>query len=92
MLKGIICQQQVTGVDGRQIAVFEVLRSTPAIQNMIREGKLHQLESTMQQSSAEGMFTIDMSLLKLYKEGKIDRNTALVSCNNFEFVSKRLEN
>ncbi|MBR0462556.1 MAG: PilT/PilU family type 4a pilus ATPase [Erysipelotrichaceae bacterium] len=91
MLKGIICQQLVTGKDGRQIAVFEVLKSTPAIQNMIREGKLHQLESTMQQSASEGMFTMDMSLLKLYKEGRIDKNTALISCNNFEFVSKRLE-
>ena len=91
MLKGIICQQLVTGKDGRQIAVFEVLKSTPAIQNMIREGKLHQLESTMQQSASEGMFTMDMSLLKHYKEGRIDKNTALISCNNFEFVSKRLE-
>ncbi|MBR3228011.1 MAG: PilT/PilU family type 4a pilus ATPase [Erysipelotrichaceae bacterium] len=92
ILKGIICQQLVAGKDGRQIAAFEVLKATPAVQNMIREGKLHQLESTMQQSRSEGMFTMDMSLLELYREGKIDRNTALLSCNNYEAMSKRLEN
>ena len=90
MLKGIVCQQLVPGVDGSLIPAFEIMKSTTAIQNMIRESKLHQLESAMQAGAAEGMITMDGSLLKLYKEGRISRDTALISCANYENMVKRL--
>ncbi len=89
ILKGVVCQQLVPGKNGGQVPVFEVMRSTPAIQNMIREDKLHQLDSTMQASASEGMCTMDGSLLKLYREGKITRDTALVSCVHYENMVKR---
>ena len=59
ILKGVVCQQLVPSTDGGQVPVFEIMKSTPAIQNMIREGKLHQLDSTMQAGAAEGMCTMD---------------------------------
>ncbi len=90
ILKGIVCQQLVPGKNGEQIAVFEIMKSTTAIQNMIREDKLHQLESAMQAGAADGMCTMDGSLLKLYREGRITKDTALVSCVNFENMVKRL--
>ena len=90
ILKGIVCQQLVPGVDGGLIPVFEVMKSTVAVQNMIRESKLHQLESVMQAGSADGMCTMDVSLLNLYKEGKITKDTALLSCVNYENMVKRL--
>ncbi len=90
ILKGIVCQQLVPSKSGEQIAVFEIMKSTTAIQNMIREDKLHQLESAMQAGAAEGMCTMDGSLLKLYREGRITRDTALVSCVNYENMIKRL--
>ena len=90
ILKGIVCQQLVPSKSGEQIAVFEIMKSTTAIQNMIREDKLHQLESAMQAGAAEGMCTMDGSLLKLYREGRITRDTALVSCVNYENMVKRL--
>ncbi len=90
ILKGIVCQQLVPGVDGGLIPVFEVMKSTVAVQNMIRESKLHQLESVMQAGAADGMCTMDGSLLNLYKEGKITRDTALLSCVNYENMMKRL--
>ena len=90
ILKGVVCQQLVPSTDGGQIAVFEIMKTTTAIQNMIREDKLHQLESAMQAGSADGMCTMDGSLLKLYREGRITKDTALVSCVNFETMSKRL--
>lgn len=90
ILKGIVCQQLVPGKDGGQIPVFEIMKSTVAIQNMIREDKLHQLESAMQAGAADGMCTMDGSLLKLYREGKITKDTALVSCVNYENMLKRL--
>ena len=90
ILKGIVAQQLVPQLDGTLIPAFEVLKITPAVQNMIREGKLHQLDQAMQQGAADGMFTMDMSLLKLYREGKISKDTALVSCTNYENMLNRL--
>ena len=90
ILKGVVCQQLVPSVDGGQLPVFEIMKSTTAIRNMIREDKLHQLESAMQAGAAEGMCTMDGSLLKLYQEGKITRDTALLSCVSYETMDKRL--
>ena len=90
ILKGVVCQQLVPLADGGQTAVFEIMKTNMAIQNMIREDKLHQLESAMQAASAEGMCTMDQSLLKLYREGRITKDTALVSCVHYENMVKRL--
>ena len=90
ILKGVVCQQLVPSVDGGQLPVFEIMKSTVAISNMIREDKLHQLESAMQAGAADGMCTMDGSLLKLWREGKITKDTALLSCVNYENMVKRL--
>ena len=91
ILKGVVCQQLVPKIGGGQGAGFEIMKATPAIQNMIREGKLHQLDSEMQAGAAEGMCTMDGSLLKLYREGVITKETALISCVHYENMQKRLE-
>lgn len=91
LLRGVVCQQLVPGVDGRLIPVFEIMKSNNAVQNMIREDKLHQLDSVMMSGAKEGMRTMDGSLLQLYKQGKITKETALVYCANYELMSKRLE-
>ena len=90
ILRGVVCQQLVPSVDGGQLPVFEIMKTTTAIANMIREDKLHQLESAMQAGAAEGMCTMDGSLLRLYREGRITRDTALLSCVNYESMAKRL--
>lgn len=90
LLRGVVCQQLVPTVDGTITAVFEVLKSNTAIQNMIREGKLHQLESAMQAARADGMMTMDNSLFELYQQGRITKETLLNTCNNYELVSKRV--
>ena len=90
ILKGVVCQQLVPTVDGGQMAVFEIMKTNTAIQNMIREDKLHQLESTMQAGAGEGMCTMDGSLLRLFREGKITKDTALLSCVHYENMVKRL--
>ena len=91
ILKGVVCQQLVPSTDGGQVPVFEIMKSTPAIQNMIREGKLHQLDSAMQAGAAEGMCTMDGSLLQLYRSGVITQETALISCVYYENMKKRLQ-
>ena len=90
ILKGVVCQQLVPSTDGGQLPVFEIMKSNVAIANMIREDKLHQLESAMQAGAADGMCTMDGSLLKLWREGRITRDTALISCVNYENMVKRL--
>ena len=90
ILKGIVCQQLVTGVNGELIPAFEVLKMNSAVQNMIREDKLHQLNSVMQSSAAEGMFTMDSYLYDLCEAGKISKQEALLSCVNYDALSKRL--
>jgi len=90
ILQGVVCQQLVPRIDGGQVAVFEIMKSTPAIRNMIREGKLHQLDSAMQAAGAEGMCTMDGSLLDLVDKGIITKETALISCVHYENMKKRL--
>lgn len=90
LLKGIVCQQLLPSQDGRQVPAFEILRVNPAIQNMIRDDKLHQLDSAMQAGGAAGMCTMDQSLLQLYKQGTITRETVLSRCIHYETVTKRL--
>lgn len=90
LIRGVICQQLITTKDGHLQPVFEILKSNPAIQNMIREGKMHQLDSAMQANAAEGMTTMDNSLFELYRKGMISKETALSACNNYEFLSKRI--
>lgn len=90
LLKGVVCQQLIPDVDGRLIPVFEIMKTNNAIQNMIREDKLHQLDSVMMSGANEGMCTMDGSLMKLYQQGRITRETAIIYCMNYEVMAKRL--
>jgi twitching motility protein PilT len=88
-IKGVVCQQLVPSVDGQLIPVFEIMKNTAAIQNMIREDKLHQLDSALMAGKADGMCTMDNSLLQLYREGTISKDTALLYCIHYETMVKR---
>lgn len=90
VLQAIVSQQLVPDVNGHLIPVFEILHMTPAIRNMIREGKVHQIDGLLTSSVNDQMVSMDTSLLKLYKAGKISRNVALNYAANMEMLSKRL--
>ncbi len=77
VLQAIVCQQLVPGADGRQIPVFEILKANSAIRTLIREGKGHQIGSTMQASAKQDMKTMDMSLIEMCRAGKIDESVAM---------------
>ncbi len=82
-LQGIITQQLVPTRDGAgRSVVCEVLVATPAIRNLIREGKVHQIYSMMQSGGKYGMVTMDMSLAQLVKAGRISMETAADRCAN----------
>ena len=69
------------------------MKVTDAINNMIRENKVNQLDAMMQSSASEGMCTMDGSLLKLYRQGRIDKVTALKYRTHYghEYMEKRLD-
>jgi twitching motility protein PilT len=76
-LRGVVSQQLITrkGSPGR-VAALEVLINTPAAANLIRQGKIDQLESTMQAGSAAGMRTMDSALDQLLEQGLISGRSA----------------
>ena len=78
VLEAVISQQLMPTLEGDgRVAAFEVLHTTNAVKNMIREGKSHQLNSVMQTNRKMGMITMDDSLKELYDAFKIDRETAI---------------
>jgi twitching motility protein PilT len=77
-LQGVVTQQLVPVANGRGRAVAaEVLVATPAVRNLIREGKVHQIYSAMQAGGRYGMQTMDQSLAALVKSKKITLDVAL---------------
>jgi twitching motility protein PilT len=84
-LAGVVTQQLVPTVDGQGRAVAtEVLVCTPAIQNLIRGAKTHQIYSLMQTGGQYGMQTMDQSLAVLVKQHKVTEAVALDRCRNEE--------
>jgi twitching motility protein PilT len=76
-LRGIVSQQLLKRKDGTgRVVALEILVNTPAAANLIRQGKLEQLENVMQSSGAAGMCTMDGSLRKLYDSGVISGEEA----------------
>ncbi|UJA21918.1 type IV pilus twitching motility protein PilT [Thermoleophilia bacterium SCSIO 60948] len=76
-LQGIVTQQLLPTADGSsRIAACEVLIPTPAVRNLIREGKTHQIYSSIQTSGSIGMQTMDSHLAQLVRMGKITRQLA----------------
>ena len=90
VIEGVVSQQLVPAVDGSLIPAFEVMTVTPAVRNMIRESKAHQLDNVISSSAADGMISMDQSLLQLVKAGRISQDAALGHCVNGEWLRKRL--
>ena len=84
-LQGICTQQLLPTADGQGRAVAsEVLVATPAVRNLIREGKIYQIYSQMQAGAKFGMVTMDQNLALLVGQGKITMEAALERCSNEE--------
>ena len=82
-LKGVISQQLVPRSDGKGlVAALEILINTPAVANLIRQGKLDQLENTMQGGRTTGMRTMDYSLQDLLDRGVVSGQAAYRSAND----------
>jgi twitching motility protein PilT len=77
VLEGVLCQQLVPTTDGKGRAMaLEIMIATPAIRNLIREEKLHQIYSAMQAGQKFGMQTMNQSLAGLVQKRLISREEA----------------
>ena len=90
VLQAVSYQQLVPDINGHNIPVFEVMRLNPAIRNMIRDNKVHQIDGVISSSAHEGMRAMDQSLLELYKQGRITRETALKYASNGDMLKRKL--
>ena len=89
VIQGIISQQLLPTVDEKsRIAAFEIMVSTPAIRNLIREEKSHQIDTAIQTGGKHGMVTMDSSIINLYNRGLISMDTALNAAINMELMKK----
>lgn len=91
VLEGIISQQLLERADkSGRVAALEILVATPAIRNLIREGKTHQIDSSVQTGAKYGMKSMDMSLIELYRKGTITKGTLLTYCMDKEIVMRMI--
>jgi twitching motility protein PilT len=90
-LQGVVTQQLLPTPDGRgRVAAAEIMIATPAIQNLIREAKIHQIYSSMQAGAKHGMHTMDQHLTELVRAGRISYETAADRCHSIEELNRML--
>lgn len=90
VLQAVVSQQLIPSTDGKVVPAFEVMYLNSAIRNMIRESKIHQIDTVIFSSAQDGMITMDTSLWDLYKAGKISETNLVQYSNNPELMLKKL--
>lgn len=91
VLQGVISQQLVRRADGSgRIGAFEIMLCNQAVRNLIREGKSHQLMSSIQTGRKIGMMSMDTSLVDLYKRGLITVDEAMAHSVDKTFIKRLL--
>jgi len=94
-LEGVLSQTLLRSTDGRtRVLAMEVMLGTPAIQNLIREGKTHQMPTIIQGGAALGMQTLDQDLKRLLQAGQVTFEEAVSKAENprelAQMVGRRL--
>jgi twitching motility protein PilT len=90
-IQGVVTQQLLPTADGTGRAVAtEVLVATPAVRNLVREAKIHQIYSAMQAGGKHGMQTMDQSLVALVRAGRVGYETAAANCHDVSELRRML--
>lgn len=91
VLEAVISQQLMPTSDGKgRVAAYEVMYATPAVKNLIREGKSHQITSIIQTSKKLGMQTMDDAIYDLYIKGKVDAEKAVSFAQDSVALERKL--
>jgi len=81
-LQAVLCQTLCRKITGGRVPAIELMIATSAIRSLVREGKSHQIHTTIQMSGKLGMITMDQSLKDLYKKNIISKEEALGKASN----------
>lgn len=92
VLQAVVSQQLIPTIDGGIVPAFEIMTLTPAIKNLIRESKVHQIDGMISTSRNEGMISMDTSLLELVQSGKVAPKVALEYAQDPELLNKKINN
>ena len=90
VLKAVVSQRLVPTLDGGRTPVFEVMTVNAAIQNMIRDGRTHQMDNVIYGGTDKNMISMDNELMRLVREKTISRETALLYAANPDTLAKRI--
>ncbi len=90
VLHTVVSQQLLPDTQGGQVPAFEIMHMTDAIRSMVRENKNHQIASAIASGGSQGMVSMDQSILELYRQGRITRETALSYADNPEQLQRRM--
>ena len=89
VLRAVVSQQLLPTVDGGLEPAFEIMLVNSAIQNMIREGKAHQMDNVIFSGLSEGMRAMDGDIYRLFSEKRITKETALLFAANPDQLRKK---
>jgi twitching motility protein PilT len=81
-LRAVISQTLLKRVGGGRVAAHEIMIGTPAIRNLIREGKIAQMYSSIQTGGAVGMQTLDQCLSEMLSKGLVSKEEARFKAQN----------
>ena len=90
VLKAVVSQRLVPTVTGERVPAFEVMTVNTAIQNMIRDGRTHQIDNVIFGGTDRTMLSMDAELQRLVREGRVSRDVALLHAANPETLAKRI--
>ena len=88
VLVAVVSQQLMVKKEGGRVVATEVMITTPAIKNLIREKKTHQIQNAIQTGTKFGMHTMDNDLLRLYRNNTISKETALQYGIDLEYLKR----
>ncbi|MBE5949089.1 MAG: PilT/PilU family type 4a pilus ATPase [Lachnospiraceae bacterium] len=90
VLEAVVSQQLLPAETGKRVPAFEIMRMTPEIRSLIRDGRIYQITGAIQEDNKNGMQTMDEAILELYLRGMISKETVLASAVDVFSIERKL--
>lgn len=91
VLEAVVCQHLIPSETKGRAVAFEVMIANNAVRTLIRDAKLHQMDSLIFSSADQGMMTMDSSILKLWQEGAITKEDALLYASAPDALARQMK-
>ena len=92
VLVGVVCQQLLPRTNGRgRVLALEIMLANSGVRNMIRENEIQQINNAIETGAREGMFSMNASLLRLYRDGLISKEMAMNKSTNIKQLLRLME-